>query len=445
MQTIVLMATSQQILDRIFSFFTQSHDFNGILLTRLAGEIGIDYLDLIETVKQLVTNDEVSIQSNTNPHIVSSGHYDIDTQLKVLDDAKQNVTTILSKISDTIMISSDSHAVCLYPSPKYLVEHRDVSEFSNRPFESQLALGQAQLKALFFEIDVLDRYYRDPRFRFQFEDYSGEISYHVDENELPSVEEKDQVFLKTFGIGQDENGDRVAVVYLRYLKNLTPDHQNYWKSKECRRSAQMLKEYHENTMGMWSTSYSVFSAFLGEQKALNDLSTAISGAPLFKKTYDGEAQPKEFTFFFIPTSKNYQDFILLLDKMLSDNLNKDFFSVQGVELFEMKDIGNNMVERKEKGTLRLFEEWLLSSYNNVEEQLLKDLFKPLKNIRKERQTPAHKITDNVYDKSYTQKQLDTVQEAYFTLKYLRIIFQRHPKTRRVEIPIWLNEGDIKAF
>jgi hypothetical protein len=113
------------------------------------------------------------------------------------------------------------------------------------------------------------------------------------------MSESDHIFLKTFGLGFDKDKNRVAVVYLAYLNKLTPEHQNYWRNKEVNRECSMLKEYYENTInGLWTHSHSVFSAFLGEQKALNDLSKTIFGKPLFNKTFEHDNRPKEFTFIF---------------------------------------------------------------------------------------------------------------------------------------------------
>lgn len=440
------METYQIILEKIFNFFVSSHDFNGIPLTKLAQETKTDYIITVDNVKQLVLDNKASIQSSINPHIISLGHFETGTQLKILDDAKNNTTKIIGKITDMINISFDSHLVCVFPSPQYLKEKRDVSEFSKLPFTLKLALGEPHLKPLYFEVEVLDRYFKDPRYSFDFDDYSGHISYTEDENHIPSVKEEDQIFLKTFGLGVDKNNERVAVVYLRYLHDLTSDHQVYWKSKEVKRECQMLKEYYVNTIeGEWTNSYSVFSAFIGEQKALNDLTKAIFNAPIFNKTFENDTHPQEFTFFFIPTLKNYNDFVLLLDKMISDNINKDFFTDKKIEMFDYKEIGNGIVDRKDKGTLRLFEEWLTLNFNTADPQSVIEVFKPLKKIRKERQNPAHKISENVYDKSFSTKQIELVKDAYSTIRALRQVFQKHPKGKSIKIEEWLDNGEIKVF
>ncbi len=112
---------------------------------------------------------------------------------------------------------------------------------------------------------------------------------------------------------------------------------------------------------------------------------------------------------------------------------------------ELKEIGNSVVERKEKGTLRLLEEWLSENYNLPEPYFLNKLFKTFKEIRKERQHPAHKITGNRYDRTLIAKQTELVKEAYFTMRTLRQIFQLHPLGQNVEVDMWLDSENIKAF
>lgn len=435
----------ERIKNIVYDFFVASSDFNGIPLRNISQKLNIEYEKSIDTIKELVKDETVSIQSSTNPHIVGFQHYPIDSQIHILEEAK-NTKEILHSIGKITISSEDTEfPICLYPSKKYLQKNRNLAEFDNAFYTKQLALGEPHLKPIFFEIEVLDRYFNDPRFDFEFEDYSGQISCLYDENENPIVREEDEVFLKTFGLGFDENGDRLAVVYLRYLKDLTPEHQVFWRSKEKSGNCKMLEEYHQNTIqGDWTFSYSIFSGFLGEQKCINDLTELAFSKPIFRRIYEKENRPKEFTFFFTPTLKNYNDFILLLDKMISENINKDFFDGK-VELFEFEKLEDGIVERKSKGTLQLFEEWLTKVFNVKGDGAVSDLFKPLKKIRRERQNPAHKINENQYDKQYVDRQKEIMNEAYSVLRNLRNIFHQHPKARNFEIPDWLENGHIKTF
>lgn len=429
----------------VYDFFVNSSDFNGIPLRNISQKLNIEYEASIDLIKELVIEDIVSIQSSTNPHIIGFQHYPIESQLSILEEAKKIKEVIHSFGDFKISSENTEFPICLYPSKIFLSKNRTLAEFGNACYTQQLALGEPHLKPIFFEIEVLDRYSNDPRFDFKFEDYSGRISCRYDENEKPIVRDEDDIFLKTFGLGFDENGNRLAVVYLRYLKDLAAEHQIYWKSREKSGNCKMLEEYHQNTIqGNWSSSYSIFSGFIGEQKCINDLTELIFSKALFRKTFEEENRPKEFTFFFTPTLKNYNDFILLLDKMISENINKDFFEGK-VELFEYKELGNGLVEKQSKGTLQIFEEWLTSVFNVEGDGTISELFKPLKKIRRERQNPAHRISENQYDLKFTDKQKQIISDAYSVFRNLRNIFHQHPKAKSFEIPNWLENGKIKTF
>lgn len=434
-----------EIAKRVYNFFIDSNDFNGMPLRNISKELKIDYESSIDLIKELVKENIISIQSSTNPHIIYNMHYPIDIQIKILEDAKKTTESIRDLGTIKLYFEDTDYPICLYPSKNFLSENRDISHLENVVYTKQLALGEPQLKPIFFEIEVLDRYFKDPRFDFDFEDYSGQISCKYDLDEKPIVRAEDEIFLKTFGLGTDENDNRLAVVYLRYLKDLTSEHQIYWKSKECKGNCRVLTEYYENTiLGNWSFSHSIFSAFLGEQKCVNELSELIFSKPLFIRTFENENRPKEFTFFFIPTLKNYNDFIHLLDKMISENINKSFFK-EKVDFFQLRDLGNGMVERLNKGSLQIFEEWLTSVFNVKNGGSVSELFVPLKKIRKERQDPAHKINEDKYDKEFILRQKELMKEIYWVFRNLRNIFQKHPKASGFEIPEWLDKGSIKVF
>lgn len=435
----------ERIENIVYDFFVASSDFNGIPLRNISEKLNIDYENSIDIIKELVKDNIVSIQSSTNPHIIGFQHYPIDSQIHILEEAKKIKEVVHSFGEITISSEDTEYPICLYPSKSYLQKKRDLADFGNALYTKQLALAEPHLTPIFFEIEVLDRYFNDPRFDFKFEDYSGQISCLYDENENPIVREEDQIFLKTFGLGFDENGDRLAVVYLRYLKDLTPEHQIYWKSRQKTGNCKMLEEYHQNTIqGNWTFSYSIFSGFIGEQKCINDLTKLIFTKPLFRKSFENENRPKEFTLFFTPTLKNYNDFILLLDKMISENINKDFFEGK-VDFFEFKELENGLVERQSKGTLQLFEEWLTSVFNVKGDGTVSELFKPLRKIRKERQSPAHRINENQYDRQLIEKQKIIMDDIYSVFRNLRNIFHQHPKARDFEIPDWLENGKIKTF
>lgn len=98
-------------------------------------------------------------------------------------------------------IEKTDYPICLYPSTAYLKDHRNLEKFGFSHYSKKLALGEPQLKPIFFEIEVLERYYNDPRFEFELEDYSGKVSCKYDDLYNPLVRKEDDIYIKSFGIG----------------------------------------------------------------------------------------------------------------------------------------------------------------------------------------------------------------------------------------------------
>lgn len=438
-------ASLETIICLVYDFFINSTDFNGIPLRDISDKLGMTYVKSINLIKKGIEKGDLSIQSSTNPHIVGFQHFEILKQIWALNEAKKTKVKYQKFAGITIAMEQTEFPICLYPSPAYLKAHRDLSSFGDAYFTKQLALAEPQLSLIFFDIEVLDRYANDPRYDFTFKNYSGSIYCHYDENEMPLVRPEDELFLKSFGLGYGEDGERLAVVPLRYLNDLSDDQQMYWKSKRYNQPAKVTQAYYDNIiLGNWTNSYSVFSAFIGEQSCLNQLSEQIFGKPLFRKVYDPDNRPKEFTPFFTPTFKNYLDFVSLLDKMISDNINKDFFKDK-VELEESSQGKDGTIERKPKGTIRLFEDWLKAELKGSDPEGLKKLFDEFRDVRKQRQTPAHKITENSYDVKYNDMQLDLISRCYHATKALRHCFARHPQAQNVTVPSWLDKGKIHHY
>jgi hypothetical protein len=444
------MSKRQELLNEIknivFSFFIKSFDFNGIPLRDISKNLGIGYEESIELIKELVATDIVSIQSSTNPHIIGTAHYPVEPQIRILDDAK-NIQISIFKVGELEIFSEDTdYPICVYPSQKLLKLERDVSSFEYAKYSIYLAQGEPQLKLHFFETDVIEKYKIDPRFEFDFQDFSGSIFCKYDEHGEPIVRKEEQIFLKSFGLGYDNDSNRFIAVLLRDLGRLPAEQQIYWYSKEVRdKKCSVLTDYYENVVnGSWITSRSIFSAFVDEVNAIYQLTKEIFGIPLFRKELVGEHYPQSFTFFFSPTSKNYYDFINLLDKYISENIDSNFFSGK-IDLEILKPIEEGKYKVDKKGTLSALEEWLQKFFIYKDKNIPSYIMKPLKNVRKERQTPAHKIISNQYDKQYYEKQLNIMEECYFSLKSIRKNLQSHPKAKTVELSASIDSENIKFF
>ncbi|HIP32484.1 MAG TPA: hypothetical protein EYG86_06970, partial [Crocinitomicaceae bacterium] len=106
----------KQIENKVYDFFMNSSDFNGMPLRQVSEKLKIEYENSIDIIKTLVYDDRITIQSSTNPHIIYSRLYPIDIQLKILEDAKSWKVTV-TKIGEISFASeSTEFPICLYPT-----------------------------------------------------------------------------------------------------------------------------------------------------------------------------------------------------------------------------------------------------------------------------------------------------------------------------------------
>lgn len=423
----------------VYDFFVGSNDYNGIPLRQVSTDLGIEYIESIDIIKQLVSDGLVMIQSSTNPHIYNFVNSK-ERQIDILESAKEITETIENNGFFEIHYENTDYPICLYPTPNVLKKKRDVSVMGF--YSKRLALCEPQLKVIYFDLNVLERYSNDPRYELHYNSYSGYISYECDKDGNSELPERNQIYLKSFGLGYDSNDNRIICVFLKDLGKLSEAQQAYWYSYEIvDTDCKMTEEYYKNMIiGNWTNSYSIYRAFVCELNTLNELSQVAFGISLFLST----VEEGSLVFSFLPTSKNYYEFTLKLDKIISDNLNRNFFKLFAMEMCSYKEI-DGVVEKTNKGTIQLFEEWLKQHYQTADTKGLDNIFKSFKKVRKERQVPAHKTIDNTFSKEYAKKQDLLMRDVYYAMSSLRHIFQQHPKTKGVQIPKWLDAGKIKMF
>ncbi|MED1875488.1 hypothetical protein [Brevibacillus borstelensis] len=415
------MNTKKLLLDRVIQFYEYSHDFNGIPFWRLIKDLNINKQDATTIIGDLIREKKVTLNFTLNPHIKQFEDFPIDKQLEVLNDMGENT-------------------ICVYPTEEILAEHIDPDKHKDKPFTRMLLLGKPQLEPIFFEIEVLENYFVDPRYIIFHSDYSGTISYHSDSN----MNERDQVLLETFGIGYDENDERVVAVYLRYLSDLTPEHQQRWQTYQVNRKCKIAYAYYQNTvLGEWADEVSIYEAFIEELYHINNMSEKMFGKKLFKKDFK-DGRPEHFRTIFRPTLDNYYSFIHVLDKMMSENISKDFFDGV-IRLEEETERDDGKIIIRAKGTISLLEEWLRKSVRIQNEEDFDLIFKPFKNIRKLRQKPAHAINKNLYSKEFYKEQNKLIHDCYTAVRMIRLLFANHPAVVGYKVPDWLFEGKITIY
>ena len=417
-----------RLLEKVTRVYLNSRDFNGIPILQLTNEIGRPLQEVKCAVTSLVEKGLIGIldaKSDINPAIIRVGFEPKHIQLKKLK-------------------SSDFKHMFVYPRPAHLKLVVDPSNYAGRPYLLELALGDPQLSFRSFDLSVLEFYRNDPRYTYENRDIEGHISIRNEFYKSDQMAEKDQILLESFGFSFDKNLNRAVAVFLRYLKDLSQEHQQIWKAKELSESYKLHPDYFRySILGDWGERFPIFVAFSKEMHLLNRMANAMGRPDLFRQEFEGEKKPARFTFLVRPTLEEFNEFVQLLDKMISDNLNKDFFRDDvPTEWEEPRADGKIVVHAK--GTITILDDWLRKCFKTPDWQPWDESLQCLREIRKMRQKPAHAVDENVFDQKYVHEQRKLMIRAYSALRVLRSIFARHPnvKAATIEVPDWLEKGLI---
>lgn len=386
----------EQILKHIYNYYINSEDYNGISIGSLnfkevSGEQILNYI--IELINEGKVN-IISSKDSLNIHINRIGFLPKNEQI---NDLMKNVGV---------------YEFCCYPSTLYLEEHINRNDYAMKPFDLLLALGTPQLRLQYFKWDVLDKYSEDPQFDFTFRDYEGEV-YSTE-----SLPETEYIHLKTFGTGRDSNDNLVVAVFTRYLTRMSSTNQCYWLSKMVDgEKCKYIKSYWENQINCcFAFPDSIYSVILKEMFNINSIAQYIWGVNFFIKDFSTN-QCDAFGTIFKPTLKRYNDFIMVFEKIIPNNINPDFFT----------KVHNDGKDEKGilKGTINRFRDWLRVICPLHENEITEQV----RAIRKVRQSPAHKIEKNIYDYNYFNLQLELSIKTFDSLVLFRQLLLTHPKAK----------------
>jgi len=423
--------TRERLLNEVTTRYLSSRDFNGVSLALLVPSTS-DWSTIRASLVELVREECIGVlfpDTDDNPHILRFGFEPADEQVRKLEAVE------------------DLRHVCAYPRPAHLRKVVAPSSYEGRPFTLELALGEPQFSYRTFELSVLETYRNDPRYWYQNNDIEGSISIRREFYESENMLERDKVLMQTFGFAHDANLNRAVAAFLRYLSPLSPEHQQVWKAREVRDGYKLHPDYVKNILGDWGErGASVFVALLVELHVINRMAEAMGRPSLFRKDFGpyAEDKPAELTFLVRPTSKELNNFILALDKVLSDNINRRFFRGEvTAEIEERRPDGKIII--RPKGTLSMLDEWLRKKIRLPDWEPWDTALATLREVRELRQRPAHALDDDVFDQRYLKQQRDLAVRAYQAVQTIRLLFANHPKTKDIDIPRWLNEGPIWDF
>lgn len=344
-----------------------------------------------------------------NPHIKPFSNIPVEIQLEEFD--------------------SKGNECCVYPSKLILNETIKPIDYEGLPYTKRMALGGGQLDGVFFDLMVLEQYRNDPRYYYWADDINGQICIQDEHYRSEEFPEKDKVLLETFGFGYNEEGDRCVVSLLWYLSTLSKEHQQIWQARELSHDEfEMHPDYYRtNIIGDWGERLPICEAFIMELSIINKMAIQIKGISLFRNDYSN-ARPKEFAFLIRPTLLAFNSFILLLDQMMSDNINKNFFADEIEDEYD-HEREDGKIEVRRKGTIAILDEWINRYFRPQDKEPLKDMIAAFRNVRKLRQKPAHYIQDDSFNQKYIKEQRQIIKEAYGAVRTLRQILANHPKVK----------------
>jgi hypothetical protein len=315
------------------------------------------------------------------------------------------------------------------------------AKYKGRPFTLRLALGEPQLAYAVFDLAVLELYRNDPRYYYHSDDVSGRIS--IQSKHVKDLARPDQVLLESFGFAFNARLDRAVAVFLRYLSRFSPDHQQIWQSRDLAGHKYKLHPdyFRSAILGQWYEGVSVFDAVLEEVHCVNEMCKLIGWQSLFRNEFREGSKPPSFGFLIRPTLAQFIEFVHLLDKVLSENLNREFFRGQvALESEHVRKDGK--IEVRPKGTIQMLDEWLAKRFRTPDRTPIVEAIQVFKLVRQMRQKPAHSVDENTFDQRYYHEQREIMEKVYVSVQTLRLILANHPKANAFRVPDFLTEGKI---
>lgn len=410
----------QELLEHILSYYLTSGDFNGIPKYHLDNYSQDDMEALIKEglIETLSTREVV------NPHIKG---YDLKLTIE----------------QHLVNAKATDWTVCFYPTREALVnETTDAS----KPYTARLQKGCPQFEIVYFDIEVLERYINNPKYKIVDLGYKGSI--YLQDSYCSEDEEEYGEYIKEYGMAY-KRGDkliRAVAVFVRDLANVPKKTQMLWRSFEhtIQTDYYVARGFITNAIeGAFVTECWIFDAMLEGMGIINLQCEAVGIPPLFNHVWMGDfgERPDGYGSILLPTLKNYYDFISVLEKLFVHNISiKAFQKDAGV----IRSVERKDVDGKEKGSIAMFKEWLMKNVR-ASFDVAEVIIEPLKKIRKLRQTPAHEMINNEYDVEVYEKQKELVVETYEMLRAILSLFKGHPLAARIEIPEYLLTGENIVF
>ena len=390
-------------LQKIVERYLGSSDFNG-----LPFDSSSELVESLPALADLLRSGLLEIVSEAdfpNPHIRPwPSRRTVDEQLADLDTAAQG-----------------TGRVCLYPTAAALGELLQPDLHRDQPYRRQLAAGRGQLELAYFSFDILEQYRNDPRYRFEYWDFGVDLG--TSDSAYQGAEEPERDTIPSIRVGFAYNVDslsdgpviRRACVFLRDLRSLTPEHQRRWETYE-----ESTHELHPHPtwfaamMGHWPDGIGSFEKVIGELRAVNELFARAFDRDLLTNT----CRPRELGWILRPSASEWEQFVLTMDKLLSDNL-------RGSAL-DAAEAPRKSTDGEALGTIRRLEHVLVAK-TALSPGEAADLLRPWREVRRARQDPAHALRENVTDETLVRRQAQLLVDVGRSLVGIRTALTALPE------------------
>ncbi|MEV7876064.1 hypothetical protein AB0N80_16790, partial [Microbacterium sp. NPDC089188] len=193
-------------------------------------------------------------------------------------------------------------------------------------------------------------------------------------------------------------------------------HQQRWQSYQVPDDKlEAHPVWWKTQMGHWPDGIGPFHHLFLELESLNSLWAGAFGEPLFKNI----DRPQDLGWMLRPSQREWDEFIVQLDKLLSENVRHDALDAAGAPRKDKND--------QNLGTLTRLAALLESrGFSAVD---AKALMKPLREIRQARQKPAHVLRANITDKTFVHRQVALLHDLSDALNGMVRWLMTHPKNQ----------------
>ena len=406
------------ILEQVMAQYLRTSDFNGMGVASLVSAADFS------AVKELIAEGSLDLvrgDGHPNPHIKAFPADSIELQIEKIE----------------------AHGLegCLYPTPRLLNE-RNAGAGETAPYTRALKEGAPQLSFRTFDLRALEWYRNDPRFDFDVDDIHGRILQKQGTQVADRAVVLDGLEFFEFGFAYDSERNRAVAAFIRYLHDLPEAQQVEMQKHELTGTYKLHPDfYRTQIIGDFPERMSIYDAFLQEKMEINRICELIGKPKLFRTEYGDLKRPRGFGILIRPTKKEFRDFALILDQLLSDDLNRDFFKGDLELNRNLTDEDGNRVTQP-KGTIQLLEEWIGAKFKPAEPADMAELFGNLRAVRRVRQKPAHIVEDNEFDQKYVAEQRQLIIQAFDAVRTLRMVLENHPAARDHEVPVYLRNAKV---